>query len=161
MAPPRQVANVELQRRRWSRCHRSKSVLSASVALQSRCTKRVLCDFLRGDTVCVFSFVFSLFFYCRSSRLPVSQRGYFSSVSAKSVHTRPSVFQLAHRGVCPIWSVLSNFILLCLHGRRSKANAETQVMTCFALWLPDPCLALARARSLRLATYKPDMEVEF
>lgn len=33
---------------------------------------------------------------------------------------------LAPQGVCPIWSVLAKFILLCLHGKRSKANIETE-----------------------------------
>lgn len=34
---------------------------------------------------------------------------------------------LTHQGVCPIWSVLANFVLLCLHGKRSKANIETEL----------------------------------
>ncbi len=48
------------------------------------------------------------------------------------VHASKCV-HLTHQGVCPIWSVLANFILLCLHGKRSKANVETSVMTCFAI----------------------------
>lgn len=53
------------------------------------------------------------------------------------VHASKCV-HLTHQGVCPIWSVLVNFILLCLHGKRSKVNIETRVMACFAL-LPN-CL---------------------
>lgn len=51
----------------------------------------------------------------------------------KSVHASKCV-HLTHQGVCPIWSVLANLFLLCLHGKRSKANIETWVMACFALW---------------------------
>lgn len=50
--------------------------------------------------------------------------------ASKCVHLTP-------QGVCPIWSVLANFILLCLHGKRSQANIETQVTACFALKLPE------------------------
>lgn len=48
------------------------------------------------------------------------------------VHASKCV-HLTHQGVCPIWGVLANFILLCLHGKRSKANIETRVMACFVL----------------------------
>lgn len=51
------------------------------------------------------------------------------------VHASKCV-HLTQLGVCPIWSVLANFILLCLHGKRSKAIIETRVMACFALKLP-------------------------
>lgn len=48
-----------------------------------------------------------------------------------------SCAHLTHRGVCVLWRVLSNFVLLCLHGKRPKANKETRVAVCFSLSLPE------------------------
>lgn len=76
------------------------------------------------------------------------------------VHASKCV-HLTHQGVCPIWSVLANFILLCLHGKRSKANIETRVMACFALQLPEHWLALRSLKeSFGLVAYKSDMAVK-
>lgn len=74
------------------------------------------------------------------------------------VHASKCV-HLTHQGVCPIWSVLANFILLCLHGKRSKANIETRVMACFALGPNCPSIGLFREAWLN-QLYLSDMVIE-
>lgn len=77
-------------------------------------------------------------------------------------HTSKCV-RLTHQGVCPIWSVLANFILLCLHGKRSEASIETRVMACFALW-PNCLSTCLPWRSLNkpfwLVAYESDMAIK-